>query len=445
MANVYGGTLVLSKIKIGESYYYLKDAAARTAIDAEVEARAAADASIRTDFAAADTQIRTDFAAADSQVLEDAKSYVDSEIAKIHTVEYTIVSELPTADATNYFNASKKVYMIKEGTSGNDVYSEYICMRSGEEGSYTYAWEKIGDTRIDLSNYYTKTEVDSIVADLAASIGSDIQDAITEAEDYADEADNAVKDELESFVYTAFSEYDAEIKTYIDSADSQVASDAANAANNAEEEAKGYADDLVAGIRIESDGNHNHEVTASGTITPVLNKTEKHLTASVSTGVAVGESGHDTFMKSVAATTSRLVTSSFVTSVGKTSTTIEGVTVALGTGADSECLIFTAQTATFDAVGTVDTGTAATGGTATDASGDVIATGLGTPVTADAVTGVQVTTQPVVTLADTASTGGISFLADVAGSNTDVAVTGAALYAGAHTHKTNKEPHETNK
>lgn len=48
------------------------------AISDEADARALADASIRTDFTNADTQLRKDFVAADASVLSDAKAYADS-------------------------------------------------------------------------------------------------------------------------------------------------------------------------------------------------------------------------------------------------------------------------------------------------------------------------------------------------------------------------------
>lgn len=47
------------------------------------------------------------------------------------------------------------IYLVPNGdTSGQDIYDEYIWIREGDR------LEKIGTTRIDLSNYYTKTEVD---------------------------------------------------------------------------------------------------------------------------------------------------------------------------------------------------------------------------------------------------------------------------------------------
>lgn len=137
MAN-YNSLPVLSKIKIGSKYYYLKDSDVRAALDVE-ETRAKA---------------------AESQALADAKAYTNEQIGSLHLIKYEIVTELPTADAEHEFNTSKTVYLKEEGTKTQDIYSEYICVKK----SSGYQWEKIGDTRIDLSNYYTKEQTDSAIS-----------------------------------------------------------------------------------------------------------------------------------------------------------------------------------------------------------------------------------------------------------------------------------------
>lgn len=83
-----------------------------------------------------------------------SQTEVNNLIAGITTITYEIVQTLPTASATTYFNDSKKVYMLRNSAStGTDFYEEYITLRSGSAGSYTYSWELIGTTQIDLSGY----------------------------------------------------------------------------------------------------------------------------------------------------------------------------------------------------------------------------------------------------------------------------------------------------
>lgn len=62
------------------------------------------------------------------------------------------VDELPAASK----DTMGKLYLVPHSHASGDTKDEYITIRSGAEGAYTYAWEKIGSTDIDLSNYVTK-------------------------------------------------------------------------------------------------------------------------------------------------------------------------------------------------------------------------------------------------------------------------------------------------
>ena len=44
-----------------------------------------------------------------------------------------------------------------------NVKDEYITLSMNEGGETTYYWEMIGQTSIDLSNYYTKTQTDAAI------------------------------------------------------------------------------------------------------------------------------------------------------------------------------------------------------------------------------------------------------------------------------------------
>lgn len=92
------------------------------------------------------------------------KKYVDDAIvaavAEIDITSREIVQTLPTQDIS-----TKTIYMVPSSTPGiQNVYDEYMYINN--------AWELIGSTAIDLSNYYTKTEVDAMVQALAAQIGN---------------------------------------------------------------------------------------------------------------------------------------------------------------------------------------------------------------------------------------------------------------------------------
>lgn len=85
------------------------------------------------------------------------KSYVDSMIETIPEFDVVVVADsddLPAASADTFH----KIYLKKDAhaVAGNS-YDEYITIRSGSEGNYTYSWEKVGSTDIDISGKVDKT------------------------------------------------------------------------------------------------------------------------------------------------------------------------------------------------------------------------------------------------------------------------------------------------
>lgn len=90
------------------------------------------------------------------------KGEVDELIGAIQGFTYIVVSELPTASA----ETMGIVYLVpSEDPQTQNVKDEYITIRSGVEGSYTYSWEQIGSTAIDLSGYVTTEALNTALAD----------------------------------------------------------------------------------------------------------------------------------------------------------------------------------------------------------------------------------------------------------------------------------------
>ena len=93
-----------------------------------------------------------------------SKSYVDNLMSG--AVKRLVVQTLPTQDID-----TNTIYMVlKSVPSTNNIYDEYMYINN--------AWELIGSTEVDLSNYYTKTESDNrynakLTADNGITIGSD--------------------------------------------------------------------------------------------------------------------------------------------------------------------------------------------------------------------------------------------------------------------------------
>ena len=72
------------------------------------------------------------------------KAYVDGLVSTISTLSFQVVTELPTTDIQ-----TNVIYLVPSTTSSEqNIYDEYIYINN--------AWEKIGSTAIDTSNYLAK-------------------------------------------------------------------------------------------------------------------------------------------------------------------------------------------------------------------------------------------------------------------------------------------------
>ena len=80
---------------------------------------------------------------------------VDALISAVVTIDIEVVQALPTTDIS-----TTTIYLLPKQTAGtDDVYDEYINTTGTSAG-----WELIGSTQVDLSNYYTKSEADALLA-----------------------------------------------------------------------------------------------------------------------------------------------------------------------------------------------------------------------------------------------------------------------------------------
>ena len=72
-------------------------------------------------------------------------------------IELVSLSSLPAASATTYAEYRKSLVFVPSSNPGTqNIKDEYIIQRTGTEGSYTYSWEQIGSTELDLSGYVQK-------------------------------------------------------------------------------------------------------------------------------------------------------------------------------------------------------------------------------------------------------------------------------------------------
>lgn len=105
------------------------------------------------------------------------KKYVDDSITTalgtIVSFTLTPVTELPTENIS-----TSTIYLLStETTETDNIYEEYVYVNS--------QWELIGTTKVDLSNYYTKDEIDALFEEKLGDIDTlltDIVDSTLDAE-----------------------------------------------------------------------------------------------------------------------------------------------------------------------------------------------------------------------------------------------------------------------
>ena len=135
---------LLSKIQIGGKTYEVKDVIARESIE-----------SISADLAALSYVQKDGVFESDTKI----KEYVDAQVGSIN--KFDVVIGTAGADGKPNVEASAdtmyKLYLIQNADSSAGEYIEYITIRSGLEGAYTYAWEAIGSTKMSLTGYVTET------------------------------------------------------------------------------------------------------------------------------------------------------------------------------------------------------------------------------------------------------------------------------------------------
>nr|DAH23589.1 MAG TPA: hypothetical protein [Caudoviricetes sp.] len=168
----------------------------------------------------------------DAYTKTEANAAIASAVAKADHLKRAIVEALPSVDEAD----ANTIYMYPV----EDHYDEYILVVVGE----TKKFEKIGDSKVDLSGYATKDEVstakqaaiDAAATDATTKAGAAKDAAIAEAQKKADAAkDAAIAAAAEKDTTTL-----ASAKEYADSLAANY--EVAGAADKALAAAKAYAD-----------------------------------------------------------------------------------------------------------------------------------------------------------------------------------------------------------
>ena len=109
-------------------------------------------------------------------------SAIKSAIANSGHLKRTIVTQLPEATAAD----EHTIYMIKKSSpDGTNAYDEYMVVNE----SGTKKLEKVGDSKVDLTNYATKTEVQTAKSQAISTASGDAttkaNKALEDAKTYA--------------------------------------------------------------------------------------------------------------------------------------------------------------------------------------------------------------------------------------------------------------------
>lgn len=153
---------LLSKIQIGGKVYEIKDLIARESLESLAAIVDAINFVANTGVYADDAAIKAAIEAGD----KSTKEYVDAQVGAINKFDVAVVEELPAPSAETMYI----LYLVKKaGSTGEFV--EYITVRSGEEGAYTYAMEQIGSTAMDLTGFVTEDALEDALEPINTRLG----------------------------------------------------------------------------------------------------------------------------------------------------------------------------------------------------------------------------------------------------------------------------------
>lgn len=124
---------------------------------------------------------------ADAYTKTQTTAEINKAVANAGHLKRTIVTQLPAVESAD----EHTIYMVaKNSGSGNNVYDEYFLVVTGQTGSQTKEFEKIGDSAVNLTNYATKNEVATAKQEAINAASTDASTksnkALADAKSYAD-------------------------------------------------------------------------------------------------------------------------------------------------------------------------------------------------------------------------------------------------------------------
>lgn len=124
---------------------------------------------------------------ADAYTKTQTTAEINKAVANAGHLKRTIVTQLPAVESAD----EHTIYMVaKNSGSDNNVYDEYFLVVTGQTGSQTKKFEKIGDSAVNLTNYATKNEVATAKQEAINAASTDASTksnkALADAKSYAD-------------------------------------------------------------------------------------------------------------------------------------------------------------------------------------------------------------------------------------------------------------------
>lgn len=98
-------------------------------------------------------------------LIKDAALTSRVDALEVAGFEARVYTTLPSASA----DTMHIIALVAESGTASGTYTEYITVRSGTEGSYTYSWERIGTTETDLTDYLKKADVTTATGTVTVS------------------------------------------------------------------------------------------------------------------------------------------------------------------------------------------------------------------------------------------------------------------------------------
>ena len=156
-------TMLLNQITNSKTGIYAKAQALVTALEeGKVAANAEAIEVLKTVKADKATTLEG-YGITDAYTKDETKQEIASQIANSDHLKREIVERLPSVSEADL----NTIYMLPDSTSTDvtNSFFEYMVING--------LWERIGSTRVDLTNYYTKTEVDSAISTAKSEAAED--------------------------------------------------------------------------------------------------------------------------------------------------------------------------------------------------------------------------------------------------------------------------------